>query len=125
MYRSLLLSIVLVSALCRTTVRAEDQWNPSALSDRTIEAIQRQTSVYHQCLERQLRTFDHNGFESRSASSWILKQCENQLDPIRKALLEEKVPIEVANRYLLRKRHQAARQVLQTLMFAESQQQPL
>jgi hypothetical protein len=102
---------------------AEDEWNPSTVSDRTIEVVQRQTLVYHQCLDRQIRTFDHPDFDSRNASNWILKQCENQLDPIRSALLEEHVPLAIANRYLLRKRHQAARQVLQAMMFAESQQQ--
>ncbi|MGH8547540.1 MAG: hypothetical protein ACRERU_02845 [Methylococcales bacterium] len=123
MCRSLFLSIVLLSAVYQTTVQADDQWNPSTLSDWTIEAIQQQTLVYHQCLDRQVAAFNQRNFDSRKASNWILKQCENRLDPIRSALLAEKVPIEIANRYLLRKRHQAARQILEIMMFAESQQQ--
>lgn len=121
MPRLLFLLIVMLCLGYQSRVRAEEEWNPSTLSDRTIEAIQQQTLVYQRCLERTMSTFSGTEFDSRHASNWVLKQCENQLDPIRNALLEEEVPVEIANRYLLRKRHQAARQVLQTMMFAESQ----
>ncbi|MGH8559905.1 MAG: hypothetical protein ACRESZ_21130 [Methylococcales bacterium] len=122
MRKSLFLSFLLMSAGCQTSVQAEDRWNPSVLSDRTIEAIQQQTVIYHQCLGRQVAAFDHKDFDSRHASNRVLTQCESELDPIRNALLAEKVPIEIANRYLLGKRHQAVRGILNEMMFVESQQ---
>ena len=122
MRRSFILSVLLISAGFQVTLKAEDLWTPSTLSDRTIEVINQQTLVYHQCLDRQIATFNQPDFDSRDASNHVLKQCENRLDPIRDALLKEHVPREIADRYLLRKRHQAARQVLKYMIFAASQQ---
>ena len=122
MFRSFFLAALLITVPIPAVVNAEDQWNPSTLSNSTIEAIQKQTVVYHQCLDRQVAAFNETNFDSRDASNRVLKQCEDKLDPIRTALLEEKVPLEIANRYLLRKRHQAARQVLKYMMFAQSRQ---
>jgi hypothetical protein len=116
------LSLGLIFIGCQGTAGAEDQWSPSTLPSQTIRSIQQQTSVYHQCLGRQIAAFESKKFDSRNASNWILKQCEDQLNPIRSALLDEKVPIEIADRYLLRKRHQAAREVIKQMMFAESRQ---
>ena len=122
MYRSLFVSVFLLLAVWNGVLSANERWNPSILSEQTIQKINQQTKVYHQCLDRQITTFNLKGIDSRDASNWILKQCENQLDPIRAALLNEKVPVEIANRYLLKKKHQAARKVLRFMMFAKSQQ---
>ncbi len=122
MYRSIVLSAWLILAGHEFAVGEVQQWDSSRLTDQTIEAIQQQTLNYHRCLDRQMAAFNQKDFDSRTASNSVLKQCEDQLDPIRSSLLNEHVPIEIANRYLLRKRHEAARQVLKFMMFAESQQ---
>jgi len=61
--------------------------------------------------------------DPRNAANWVLKQCEAKLKPIGEALIAEKVPIEVTDRFILRKRHQAARKVLQMMMYAEAMKQ--
>ncbi|MGR9107570.1 MAG: hypothetical protein ACU843_11630 [Gammaproteobacteria bacterium] len=122
MRRLFFLSALLIVAGTGTLVAAEEQWNPSILSEGTIAEIQKQNLVYQKCLGQQVAAFHESDFDSREASNRVLKKCENELDPIRNALLKEKVPLEIANRYLLRKRHQAAREVLKYMMFAESQQ---
>ena len=122
MYRSIFLSLFAFS-VGSFAIAAAEEWNPSTLSDRTIESIQEQTLVYHQCLDRELNGIREKISDSRNATNRVLKQCEAQLDPIRDALVAEQVPTEIANRYLLRKRHQAARQVLKYMMFAQSRQE--
>lgn len=123
MYRFLFISALLVLVSQISEISAEEEWTPSILPDQTIQTIQKQTQIYHQCLERHITTFNIKGIDSRDASNWILKQCENKLNPIRTALLDQKVPLAIANRYLIKKRHQAARKVLKYMMFAKSQQE--
>lgn len=122
MSKPLLVSFFVLLAAWNDAVSANEQWNRSILSDQTIQKINQQTTVYHQCLDRHIATFNLKSIDSRDASNWILKQCENRLDAIRTALLDEKVPVEIANRYLLKKRHQAARKVLKFMMFSKSRQ---
>ena len=121
MYRSILLSLLSFS-VGTAAIAEKEEWNPSTLSEKTIEAIQQQTLVYHQCLDRELNGMRETIADSRDATNRVLKQCEALLDPIRDSLVAEKVPQEIATRYLLRKRHQAARQVLKFVMFAQSRQ---
>lgn len=102
---------------------AEEQWQASTLSAESIHKIQTKTEAYHQCLHKEVSGFPLSAVDSRDATNAILKKCEPRLIPIRELLLLENVTPRVANRYLLSKRHQAARNVLKSMMYAESQRQ--
>ena len=107
-----------------TPLSAEEEWAASAFSEATIAKINQETAVYHRCLSDQLATFRINNADSRDATNLLLKKCEAQLVPVRDTLIATNVAPAIADRYLLRKRHQAARKVLQLVMYAESQQRP-
>ena len=118
-----LIRLILVIG-CVSNLQAEEQWQASTLSAETINKIQSETAEYHRCLGGEIKQFQQKRMDSRDAANLILKRCESKLLPIRETFLAENVEVAAANRYLKRKRHQAARKVLQTMMFAESQRAP-
>ncbi|RUM53458.1 MAG: hypothetical protein DSY87_03430 [Methylococcus sp.] len=122
MSRIFLLSEIIFLTMLAGTARAQTQWIPSELSDPTIEKIKQQSIVYHQCLEGKIAGFNLVGTDSRDAANIILKKCEAELREIRTLLTNANVPAPGADRYLLRKRHQAARKVLQYMMYAKSRE---
>jgi hypothetical protein len=122
MSKIFLLPAIIFLTMLAGTARAQTQWTPSELSDPTIEKIKQQSIVYHQCLEGEIAGFNLPGNDSRDAANIILRKCEAELREIRTALTNANVPAPGADRYLLRKRHQAARKVLQYMMYAKSRE---
>ncbi len=118
-----LIGLILVIG-CAGGLQAEEQWQASTLSAETIRKIQSETAKYHHCLGGEVKQFQQKRMDSRDAANLILKRCEAKLLPIRETFLAQNVEIAAVDRYLKRKRHQAARKVLQTMMFAESQRAP-
>lgn len=102
-------------------IHSEGTWSPSTLSETTKQTTQSATTDYHTCLNREISNFKSPGKDSRDTSNLILKKCESQLFPIRRAFAAERVPESITNRYLRQKRNRAARQVLQIMMFSQSQ----
>jgi hypothetical protein len=122
MSRIFLLPLNIFLTMLAGTALAQTQWTPSELSDLTIEKIKQQSIVYYQCLEGEIAGFKLAGNDSRDAANIILRNCEPELREIRAALMNAHVPAPGADRYLLRKRHQAARKVLQHMMYAKSRE---
>jgi len=116
--------ILIVGFASATSLCAEEQWQTSTLSDEIIRKIQSETAEYHRCLGSEVKQFQQKRMDSRNAANLILKSCESKLLPIRETFLAQNVELAAANRYLMRKRHQAARKVLQSMMFAASQRAP-
>ncbi len=98
-------------------------WQPTTLSSETIEKTRVATQAYHVCLDNEINAFRQVRLDSRHATNIILKKCEFELTPIRTALLAEQVPTKIADRLLRRRRNQAVRKVLQSMMFAESRRE--
>ena len=116
--------ILVIGCTSSSHLRAEEKWQASTLSDKTISKIQSETAEYHRCLGSEIKRFQLKQMDSRDAASLILKHCESKLAPIREAFIAENVAVAATNRYLMRKRHQAARKVLKAMMFAEAQRNP-
>ncbi len=116
--------ILVIGCVSASNLQAEEQWQASTLSDETISKIKSETAEYHRCLGGEIKQFQQKRMDSRDAANLILKRCESKLLPIRETFLAENVEVAAVDRYLTRKRHQAARKVLQTMMFAASQRAP-
>ncbi len=98
----------------------DDQWQNSQLSSATIKAAQAATHQYHLCLDHEIQHIPLVGKDSRAVTDLLLKKCEPALEPIRTAFEKENVLPVVTNRYLRRKRTQAARNVLHAVMVGQS-----
>ncbi len=117
------LIVIINYALAGQAIAAEE-WQASALSRETINKVQSETVEYHRCLGGEISQMRNTQLDSRDATSLILKKCENKLIPIKETFLSENVEVATVNRFLMRKRHQAVRKVLQAMMFAQSQRTP-
>ena len=116
--------IVFINCVVAGQAIAEEEWQASALSSESISKIQSETVEYHRCLGGEVSQMHDTQLDSRDATSLILKKCESKLIPIRAIFLSENVEVAAIDRFLMRKRHQAVRKVLQAMMFAESQRTP-
>ncbi len=116
--------LALTVCILASQAMATEEWQASTLSDETIRKVQTETTEYHRCLGVEVSQFQKTQLDSRDATSLILKKCELKLLPIRDAFLAEKVEVAAIDHFLMRKRHQAVRKVLQAMMFAESQRAP-
>lgn len=94
----------------------EGGWETSKLKDTTIEALNRQTVIYHQCISDDARNYLHNEADARVLADMVLKKCEAQLTPLRETFLSEGVSAPEADRYLRKTRTHAARHLLRQLM---------
>lgn len=101
---------------------AQEQWESSQLSDETMELALAITRQYHGCLNQEVTRIPLSGKDSRAVTDMVLKKCEPKLTPIREAFTKEKVTPSIINRYLRRKRTQAARQLLRQVILAQSHQ---
>ncbi len=91
-------------------------WQPSTLSPETMETANRTVSAYHACISRKIGAFRKAELDSRAVTDEIMKLCDSQLNPIKDAFAVENVPPSITDRYIQRKRTQATRKVLQTMM---------
>lgn len=99
----------------------DKQWQPTTLSDQTIEQARQSSRDYFGCIQDQLAQYRYRGGDSRYETEALLKPCEKRLEPIRTAFAEEGVDPRITRRYLKRKRTQAARHVLRLIMAMEAQ----
>ena len=95
---------------------AAKTWQPSTLSPATMETANRTVSVYHACISQKIDAFRKVELDSRAITDEIMKQCDSELNPIKDAFAAENVPPPITDRYIRRKRTQATRKVLQTMM---------
>ncbi len=129
--RRTLLSTVILGALTLTglsvnPLRAAEtsdipqEWKPTTLSDKTLAKIQQSVDVYHRCLDEETKKKVNAPEDSRKLTDDILMACDGKLTPIKAAFEAEKVPPNLAERYLQRKRSQAAQQIIQVVMGAHA-----
>ena len=116
----IILNTLLVFLALTDPVLAGEQWQGSQLSPVTIETAQTATHQYHLCLDKEIKGIALAGKDSRAVTDLVLKKCEPALAPIRSAFAKENVQPVITNRYLRRKRTQAARNVLHAVMFAQA-----
>ncbi|MCX8050030.1 MAG: hypothetical protein N3A55_10305 [Methylohalobius sp.] len=96
-------------------------WQPSALSDQVIEQANQASREYFACIQERLSRYRYRGGNSRYETQALLRHCEHHLKSIRQAFSAEGVDAKITERYLKRKRTQAARYVLETIMGLEAQ----
>ncbi len=96
-------------------------WHPSTLSEQTKEIALTASRDYFGCIDRELNQYHYQGGDSRYETQALLRLCEKRLDPIRTAFASEGVPSRITNRYMKRKRTQAARHVLRVILSMEAQ----
>lgn len=96
-------------------------WHPSTLSEQTRETAMKTSRDYFSCIDHELGHYLYRGGDSRHESQALLRRCEERLEPIRRAFAAEGVPERIINRYLKRKRTQAARYVLRNVLSMEAQ----
>ncbi|HHJ38166.1 MAG: hypothetical protein AXA67_03490 [Methylothermaceae bacteria B42] len=114
----------LLLAGCATTEKSAQpkHWQPSTLSSQTIQSARQASNDYFSCIEHELIRYQYRGGDSRYETGKLLKRCENRLAPIRTAFAKENVDDTITQRYLRRKRTQAARHVLRIIMSMEARQ---
>lgn len=115
-----LLAAIALSAL--QTVRAEDEWQGTTLSDQTLEKVNLALVAYQSCVNSETRARVGEQADSRALTDRVLKTCEEKLSKVKAAFDSEKVPGTISERYMRSRRTQAARQVLRTLMGAQAAQ---
>lgn len=107
---------------CADSLKAPEpkRWPPSTLSDQTIEQANQASRDYFACIQVELARYRYQGGDSRYETQALLRRCENRLEPIQLAFAAEGVDPRITGRYLKRKRTQAARYVLETIMGLEA-----
>ena len=99
----------------------QQAWHPSTLSAKTKDTAMAASRDYFRCIDQELGRYHYQGGDSRYETQALLRRCEKKLEPIRPAFASEGVPEKITNRYMKRKRIQAARKVLQILQSIEAQ----
>ncbi len=99
----------------------QQAWRPSTLSAKTKDTAMAASRDYFHCIDQELGRYHYQGGDSRYETQALLRRCEKKLEPIRPAFASEGVPEKITNRYMKRKRIQAARKVLQILQSIEAQ----
>ena len=93
-------------------------WESTTLSDATIKHIQEAKHQYLLCITTEAKKLYKTKMDSRAATDFILKQCEENLAQIRTVFEQEKVPVAITDRYLKKTRTQTARKVLEEMIIA-------
>lgn len=115
--------LFVVLMLLSGLVRSEDagqEWDPTSLSDATIEKIQAAQFTYKKCVADEMKKPQHLSLESRHATDAIIKQCEPTLAEMRGIYIDAGVPGSVADRHLKSLRIKVTRNLLQELMYLEA-----
>jgi hypothetical protein len=116
----LFLMLTIATGLAFADEPKAEEWNPTTLSDETIQKIQQGQFVYKKCVVDQMQKPDFAKLESRNATDAIIKLCEPTLGEMRKVYADVGVPGEIADRHLKKLRIQVTRKLLQELMYAEA-----
>ena len=95
-------------------------WKPTTLSEKTLGKINQAVDSYHRCLNDETTKHVNDPEDSRKLTDLILSVCDPRLGPIKPAFQAEKVPDVISDRYLQRKRSQAAQQVVRIVMGAHA-----
>lgn len=95
-------------------------WKPTTLSEKTLGKINQSVESYHRCLNDETTKHVNDAEDSRKLTDLILSVCDPKLGPIKPAFQAEKVPDVISERYLQRKRSQAAQQVVRIVMGAHA-----
>lgn len=98
----------------------KDQWQPTTLSEDTIKKVQQAKYKYMQCITAEVQKETYIKMDTRAATDKVIKKCEPSLANIRSVFLAEKVPSNIADRYLKMTRTQTARKVLEQFMYADA-----
>ena len=117
---SLLLGSLSSFAAVAETADIPQEWKPTTLSEKTLAKINQTVGVYHRCLDDETKKHVNDPEDSRKLTDTILMACDAKLSPIKEAFQEEKVPANLSERYLQRKRSQAAQQIVQVVMGAHA-----
>lgn len=96
------------------------EWKESTLSPKTLEKVNEAVRSYQDCLNVETRRHIQDLEDSRKVTDRILSACDAKLAPAKTAFNAEKVPETISDRYLRRKRSQAAQQVVREVMGAHA-----
>lgn len=102
------------------TPEVSQDWKPTTLSEKTLGKINEAVESYHRCLNDETTKHVNDPEDSRKLTDLILSVCDPKLGPIKPAFQAEKVPDVISERYLQRKRSQAAQQVVRIVMGAHA-----
>ena len=119
----LLQAVIPAVGLAKEKTAAPDvsqDWKPTTLSEKTLEKINQAVDSYHRCLNDETTKHVNDPEDSRKLTDLILSVCDPKLGPIKPAFQAEKVPDVISERYLQRKRSQAAQQVVRIVMGAHA-----
>lgn len=117
---------ILLSTLIPFTVlsaKAAEEWEPSKVSEKTWDKVHQARVGYDACLNQQLVKVVGSDADPRALADGVLKTCEERLSPIREAFAEEKVPVEMIDRYLRQQRSRAAQALMPEIMGAQAVRQ--
>ncbi|WP_460034071.1 hypothetical protein [Methylothermus subterraneus] len=92
------------------------------MSEKTIAQAIQASQAYFACVQEELGRYRYQGGDSRYETQSLLKRCESRLQPIRSAFAAEGVDPRITERYLKRKRTQAARYALEAILELEARQ---
>ena len=106
------------SAALKKSDSKSQSWESTTLSDATIKHIQEAKHQYLLCITTEAKKLYNTKMDSRAATDFILKQCEENLAQIRTVFEQEKVPVAITDRYLKKTRTQTARKVLEEMIIA-------
>lgn len=95
-------------------------WQPSTLSEQTLDQVNAGLRVYQQCANDETRAHLNDRMDSRKVTDVILKNCEDKLSAIKTAFDAEQVPASISERYLRSKRSMAAQQILRVVMATQA-----
>lgn len=109
--------------MAASAVAAESDWQESVLQPATLEKVYKASGVYQRCIGEQLSGQVDSRQDPRAVTDAILKTCETRLQPMRDAFTAEKVPAEIADRYLRKTRTQAARGLIREIMGMQAMRQ--
>ena len=109
------------------TARAEEseatkqEWQPSTLSEQTLNKVNAGVEQYQTCLNDETRTHINDKDDSRRVTDLILRNCEAKLTVVKTAFDAEKVPGVISDRYIRSKRSRAAQQIVRVVMATQAQ----
>ncbi|MGZ8216861.1 hypothetical protein [Methylomagnum sp.] len=108
---------------CQSSVKPEatsQAWQPSTLSQQTLDKVHERLRVYEQCVNDETHTHLNDKEDSRRVTDLILQSCEDELSAVKAPFQAEQVPDQISERYLRSKRSLAAQQVLRVVMATQA-----
>ena len=115
---ALLFSVGQVPVMAEEEIKQE--WQPTTLSEATLEKVQAGVADYQKCLNDETRQHMKDPDDSRRVADLILGKCEARLTVVRKAFDAEQVPPVISDRYVRSKRSRGAQQVMKIVMAQEA-----